>query len=193
MRLHDLTPARGSRKERKRIGRGIAAGQGKTSGRGTKGQGSRSSVGLPVGFQGGQLRLTQSLPKLRGFHNRWRREYAVVNIGKLDRFADGTLVDADKLTEAGLIPRAATPVKVLAAGRLHTRLQLRVHRISAAARKAVEAAGGTVELLEMPRPTVVQGGSEAGGSEAGGSEAGGSEAGGDEAGEDEAGGSEPVE
>ena len=79
MKLHELRPAPGSRKERKRGGRGIAAGQGKTSGRGQKGQGSRSSVGLPVGFEGGQMRLTQRLPKLRGFHNRFRREYAAVS------------------------------------------------------------------------------------------------------------------
>jgi large subunit ribosomal protein L15 len=140
------------------VGRGIAAGQGKTSGRGQKGQGSRSSVGLPVGFEGGQMRLTQRLPKLRGFHNRFRREYAAVNLGKLARFERGTLVDASVLAAAGIIANAKVPVKVLAAGDIRVPLQLRVHRISRAAEAAVIAAGGTVELLEAPlRPTVVQG------------------------------------
>jgi large subunit ribosomal protein L15 len=156
VKLHELKPARGSRHSRKRVGRGIGAGQGKTSGRGQKGQGSRSSVGLPVGFEGGQMPLTQRLPKLRGFHNRWRREYAVVNIGKLDRFEPQSIVDPDTLAEAGLIPGAATPVKLLAAGRLRTALQIKVHRISAAAQRAIEASGGSVELLEAAvRPVVL--------------------------------------
>ncbi len=126
MKLHELVPAKGNRKTRKRVGRGQGAGQGKTSGRGQKGQGSRSSVGLPRGFEGGQMPLKQRLPKLRGFHNRWRREYVVVNLGKLVRFDKDTVVDADVLTEAGLIPRASSPVKVLAAGHLSHALTLRV-------------------------------------------------------------------
>jgi large subunit ribosomal protein L15 len=151
VKLHELSPAKGSRKPRKRVGRGQGAGQGKTSGRGQKGQGSRSSVGLPTGFEGGQMPLKQRLPKLRGFHNRWRHEYVVVNLGKLVRFEKDTVVDPDVLTEAGLIPRASSPVKVLAAGHLGHALTLRVHRISAAARTAVESAGGSVELLG-PQP-----------------------------------------
>jgi large subunit ribosomal protein L15 len=151
MKLHELSPAKGSRKPRKRVGRGQGAGQGKTSGRGQKGQGSRSSVGLPTGFEGGQMPLKQRLPKLRGFHNHWRHEYVVVNLGKLVRFEKDTVVDPDLLTEAGLIPRASSPVKVLAAGQLRHALTLRVHRISAAARTAVESAGGSVELLG-PQP-----------------------------------------
>jgi large subunit ribosomal protein L15 len=147
MKRHELSPAKGSRKTRKRVGRGQGAGQGKTSGRGQKGQGSRSSVGLPTGFEGGQMPLKQRLPKLRGFHNRWRHEYVVVNLGKLGRFEKDTVVDGDALTEAGLIPRASSPVKVLAAGQLSHALTLRVNRISAAARTAVEAAGGSVELV----------------------------------------------
>ena len=90
MKLHELSPAKGSRKTRKRVGRGHGAGQGKTSGRGQKGQGSRSSVGLPTGFEGGQMPLKQRLPKLRGFHNRWRQEFVVVNLGKLARFEKDT-------------------------------------------------------------------------------------------------------
>lgn len=147
MKLHELSPAKGSRKTRQRVGRGHGAGQGKTSGRGQKGQGSRSSVGLPAGFEGGQMPLKQRLPKLRGFHNRWRHEFVVVNLGKLARFEKDSVVDADALTEAGLIPRASSPIKVLAAGRLAHALTLRVDRISGAARAAVEAAGGSVELV----------------------------------------------
>jgi large subunit ribosomal protein L15 len=148
MRLHELAPAKRSTRARKRIGRGIAGGQGKTGGRGQKGQGSRSSVGLPVGFEGGQMPLTQRLPKLRGFHNRWRREYAIVNLGRLNRFPRDALVDAAALAKAGVIAGATQRVKVLGAGKLTRPLRLRVHRISAAARTAVERAGGTVDELE---------------------------------------------
>jgi len=156
VKLHELAPAPRSRRPRKRVGRGIGAGQGKTSGRGQKGQGSRSSVGLPKGFEGGQMPLTQRLPKLRGFHNRWRKEYVVVNLGKLARLERDSVVDVATLAERGLVPSADSKVKVLAAGRLRVPLQLRVHRISEAARTRVVAAGGTVELLEGPaRPTVV--------------------------------------
>lgn len=149
MKLHDLRPARGSRTRSKRVGRGISAGQGKTSGRGQKGQGSRSSVGLPVGFEGGQMPLTQRLPKLRGFHNKWRKAYVVVNVGKLNRFESGATVDGAALASAGLIAKPGARVKVLAAGSVTMPLTVRVHRISKAARQAVEAAGGRVELLEV--------------------------------------------
>ncbi|MBV8194965.1 MAG: 50S ribosomal protein L15 [Candidatus Dormibacteraeota bacterium] len=149
MKLHELKPPQGSRTERQRIGRGIGAGKGKTSGRGQKGQGSRSSVGLPVGFEGGQMPMTQRLPKLRGFHNKWRKEYAVVNLGKLAQFERGSVVDGDALAAAGLIARPSVRVKVLGAGELRTPLTLKVHRISGAARSAVEAAGGSIELLEI--------------------------------------------
>jgi large subunit ribosomal protein L15 len=149
VKLHDLHAAAGSRTRKQRIGRGMSAGQGKTSGRGQKGQGSRSGVGLPIGFEGGQMPLTQRLPKLRGFHNKWRKEYALVNLGKLNRFEGGATVDGDALAAAGLIAKPGTRVKVLAAGSLQTPLTLRVHRISKAARQAVEAAGGSVELLDV--------------------------------------------
>ena len=147
MRLHDLQPAAGSRRERKRVGRGISAGQGKTSGRGQKGQFARTA-GLPKGFEGGQMPLSQRLPKLRGFHNRFKKDYAVVNVSKLSRFEAGSVVDADTLRVAGLVGNARDGVKVLGAGRIRHALTLRVHRISAGARAAVEKAGGTVELLE---------------------------------------------
>jgi len=148
MRLHELHPAPGSRRERKRVGRGISAGQGKTSGRGQKGQFSRSSTGLPRSFEGGQMPLSQRLPKLRGFHNRFKKDFAVVNISKLSRFEAGSVVDAEALRAAGLVGNARDGVKVLGAGRLKHAVTLRVHRVSAGARAAVEKAGGSVELLE---------------------------------------------
>ena len=150
MKLHEIQPAPNSRRPRTRVGRGISAGQGKTAGRGQKGQFARSSTGLPKGFEGGQMRLSQRLPKLRGFHNRWKKEYAVVNLGKLNRFEDGAVVDAEALKAVGLIGPARDGVKLLAAGSLGRRLTVRVTRASAAARAAVEAAGGTLELLGAP-------------------------------------------
>jgi large subunit ribosomal protein L15 len=152
MKLHDLHPASGSRRKPKRVGRGIAAGQGKTAGRGQKGQFSRSNPGLPKGFEGGQMPLSQRLPKLRGFHNKWRKELVVVNIGKLNRFQAGSVVDAAALRAAGLIDRARHGVKLLSAGELRVALTVRVHRASASARAAVEKAGGRLELLETRKP-----------------------------------------
>jgi large subunit ribosomal protein L15 len=147
VKLHELRPAPGSRRPRTRVGRGISAGGGKTAGRGQKGQYARSSVGLPMGFEGGQMRLSQRLPKLRGFHNRWRKQLAVVNVGKLNRFEAGSVVDAEALRARGLIGPARDGVKLLAAGGLSRSLTVRVARASAAARAAVEAAGGRVELV----------------------------------------------
>jgi large subunit ribosomal protein L15 len=147
MRLHELKPAPGSRRPRKRVGRGIAAGQGKTSGRGQKGQGSRSSVGIPRSFEGGQMPLAQRLPKLRGFNNINRKEYAIVNLAKLNRFEAGTEVNPQLLQEVGLVRKPLDGIKILAAGELKVALKVSAHRVSAAARKAIEAAGGSVELL----------------------------------------------
>jgi large subunit ribosomal protein L15 len=152
MRLHELKPARGSRKKRTRVGRGISAGQGKTSGRGQKGQGSRESNSVPKGFEGGQMKQSMRLPKLRGFHNRFRREYQVVNLSKLNRFDRDAIVDGAALAAAGLVTGPDAPVKLLAAGRVKVAVHVRVHRASAAARSAVEAAGGRVDLLEEPAP-----------------------------------------
>jgi large subunit ribosomal protein L15 len=150
MKLHDLKPARGSRRKRTRVGRGISAGQGKTAGRGTKGQGSRESSSVPKGFEGGQMKQSMRLPKMRGFHNRFRREYQVVNLSKLNRFDADAIVDGAALAAAGLVTGADAPVKLLAAGRVKVAVHVRVHRASAAARSAVEAAGGRVDLLEEP-------------------------------------------
>lgn len=151
MKIHELTPAPGSRRPRKRVGRGIASGQGKTSGRGQKGQGSRSSVGIPRSFEGGQMPLAQRLPKLRGFTNINRKEYAVVNLGKLNRFEAGTEVNPQLLQDTGLVRKPLDGVKILAAGELKVALKVSAHRVSDGARKAIEAAGGSVELLG-PQP-----------------------------------------
>ncbi len=160
MKLHDLKPAPGSRQKRKRVGRGISAGQGKTSGRGQKGQGARESNSVPKGFEGGQMKQSMRLPKLRGFHNRFRREYQVVNLSKLNRFEASAIVDGAALAAAGLVSGPDAPIKLLAAGRVKVAVQVRVHRASAAAQRAVVAVGGSVDLLEEPR--VENSGEEAG-------------------------------
>ena len=147
MKAHELQPTPGSHRPRKRIGRGISSGQGKTSGRGQKGQGSRSSVGIPTSFEGGQMPLSQRLPKLRGFTNINRREFAVVNLGKLNRFEAGTEVNPEMLKEAGLVRKRLGGVKILAAGELKVALKVSAHRISAGAVAQIEAAGGSVELI----------------------------------------------
>ena len=147
MKLHELTPAPGSRRKRTRVGRGISAGQGKTSGRGQKGQFSRSSSNLPTGFEGGQMPLAQRLPKLRGFHNRFSKDFAVVNVGKLNRYERDSVVDEAALRSSGLARGGRDGVKVLAAGVLKVAVHVRVTAITRAARAAVEKAGGSVELL----------------------------------------------
>jgi large subunit ribosomal protein L15 len=151
MRLDELKPAPGSHRQRKRVGRGIAAGQGKTAGRGQKGQGSRSSVNIPQSFEGGQMPLAQRLPKLRGFTNINRKVYAEVNVAKLNRFEAGTEVNPQLLEEVGLVKGRHDGIKILAAGRINVALKVAAHRVSTQAKAAIEAAGGSVELLG-PQP-----------------------------------------
>ncbi|MDA8396145.1 MAG: 50S ribosomal protein L15 [Candidatus Dormibacteraeota bacterium] len=147
MRIDELKPSRGSRKSRKRVGRGSSAGGGKTAGRGQKGQGARSSWSLPRGFEGGQMPLTQRVPKLRGFYNRFRTEFQVVNVAKLARFEAGTVVDQEGLRKAGLVRRSGAPVKLLAGGSgAIPALTVRVDAASGAAIAAVREAGGEVIL-----------------------------------------------
>ena len=146
MKLHDLQPPTGARRRRRRVGRGIAGKGGKTAGRGTKGQGARDTV--PVGFEGGQLPLAQRVPKLKGFRNPFRVAYAAVNLDTLDALA-GDAVDPDVLRQAGLVRKGAL-VKVLGRGELNRALHVKAHALSASARAAIEAAGGTVEVLDLP-------------------------------------------
>ena len=146
MQLHDLTPAPGSRKDRKRVGRGHGSGWGKTAGKGHDGQLSRSGGGKGPGFEGGQTPLSMRLPKLPGFTNRFRTEYAPVNVSRLEAlFADGDVVDCDALVDKGVIKHADALVKVLGDGELTKKLTVRVHKVSASAASKIEAVGGTVE------------------------------------------------
>ncbi|MHB8630403.1 MAG: 50S ribosomal protein L15 [Candidatus Limnocylindria bacterium] len=148
MKTHDLRPERGSRKNTRRVGRGTAAGQGKTAGKGTKGQLARSGPGLPAWFEGGQMPLHMRLPKLRGFKNRLRVEYVALNVGQLKMYAvDGTVTPAT-LAAKGLIEPTAR-VKLLANGELGQKLEVHAHRVSAAARQKIESAGGTVVLIAV--------------------------------------------
>lgn len=148
MRLHDLGPAQGSKKSRKRVGRGIAAGQGKTAGRGTKGQNSRSGGGVRPYFEGGQLPLVRRLPHLRGFTNIWRVEFQPVNLARLVGFAADSEVSPETLASAGIIKKATDRVAILAQGDIDRPLKVKAHRVSKNAQSKIEAAGGTVEIIQ---------------------------------------------
>ncbi|WP_242359557.1 50S ribosomal protein L15 [Lactococcus petauri] len=148
MKLHEMKAAEGSRKVRNRVGRGTSSGNGKTSGRGQKGQKSRSGGGVRPGFEGGQTELFRRLPK-RGFTNVNRKEYAIVNLDTLNRLGDGAEVTAETLVAAKIIKDVKSGIKVLANGELTVKnLKVNVAKASSAAKAAVEAAGGSVELLE---------------------------------------------
>jgi large subunit ribosomal protein L15 len=150
MQLHDLKPAKGAHRRPERVGRGTGSGRGKTAGRGEKGQNKRSE-GFRLGFEGGQMPLSQRLPKLPGFKNRFKKIYAVVNISKLSRFAEGAKVDAEALLEAGLI-HGGDKIKILGAGRLKRRLTVEAHAFTNTAREAIEKAGGTVTVIGGEKP-----------------------------------------
>ncbi len=143
MKLHELSPAKGSKRSRKRVGRGPGSGRGKTAGRGHKGQKSRSGHSRRPGFEGGQMPLIRRVPK-RGFTNIFRKEYAVVNLARLAEL-DGE-VTPEVLVEKG-IARAGLPVKILANGDLDKKLTVSAHKFSKAARAKIEAAGGRCEVL----------------------------------------------
>jgi large subunit ribosomal protein L15 len=146
MQLHDLSPAPGSTKKRKRVGRGNGSGHGSTAGRGDKGQNSRAGGGKGPGFEGGQNPLAMRLPKLPGFTNRWRQEYDVVNVARLEHlFTDGDTVDAESLKAKGVVKSVDAVVKVLGDGELTRKLTVKVQKVSATAKAKIEAAGGTVE------------------------------------------------
>jgi large subunit ribosomal protein L15 len=146
MKVHELKPAAGSRSARRRVGRGIAGKGGKTAGRGTKGQGARDTI--KPGFEGGQLPLTQRIPKLKGFKNPFRVEYVVVNLDTLEAF-DGDVVSPETLRAAGLVHKHGL-VKVLGRGTLSRKLAVSAHAFSETATRAIEGAGGTVTVLPPP-------------------------------------------
>ena len=144
--LNNLKPVAGARHSKKRLGRGIGSGLGKTAGKGSKGQNARSGGGVRPGFEGGQLPLFQRLPK-RGFHNHTRKEYAIVNIEQLNIFEDGAVVDVEALINAHLVKEVLDGVKVLGQGELTKKLTVKATKFSESAKKAIEAAGGSVEVM----------------------------------------------
>ena len=161
MKLHDLRPAAGAHTKKTRVGRGIAAGKGKTAGRGTKGQKSRAGSSIPPWFEGGQTPLHIRIPKLRGFRNVNRIEYEVVNVGRISVAAEtGRLPEGEKgapiavtqelLRLAGLVRSLDKPLKILGGGELTGPLIVVAHAFTRSAREKVEAAGGSVQLLEIP-------------------------------------------
>ena len=149
MKINELKPAEGEKKSSKRLGRGIGSGTGKTSTKGHKGQWARSGGGVRPGFEGGQMPLTRKIPK-RGFTNIFKKEYTVVNIGKLDELFDaGQVVDAQALVDAGYVSKiAAYGLKVLGSGEINKALTVKAARFSESAKAAIEKAGGTCEEVQ---------------------------------------------
>ena len=146
MKLHELSPAFGSTKEAKRIGRGHGSGNGKTAGKGHKGQTARAGHGMRPGFEGGQMPLQRRIPK-RGFNNIFAQEVLSVNVAALNVFEDGAVIDAAALAEKGLVKKASTPVKILGCGDLTKKLTVKANAFSAAATEKINAAGGKAEVI----------------------------------------------
>jgi len=146
MKLNVLSPAKGSQKPRKRLGRGVGSGSGKTSGRGTKGQNSRSGGGVRPGFEGGQMPIHRRLPK-RGFTNIFKKNFVIINIRDLIRFEKDSVVDEAELLRTGLVKGKRDGIKLLGQGEIKYPLTIKVHSASKSAREKIEAAGGHVEVL----------------------------------------------
>lgn len=146
MRLNDLAPDNGSRKARKRVGRGVGSGGGKTAGRGSKGQNARSGGGVRPGYEGGQMPIHRRLPK-RGFKNPFKKIFAVINVQDLNRFAAETVVDEIELVKSGLVKGARDGIKVLGKGDIQVPLTVKVNGTSESARQKIEAAGGKIEVV----------------------------------------------
>ena len=146
MKLHELSPAEGSKKEVKRIGRGHGSGWGKTAGKGHKGQKARAGKGMRVGFEGGQMPLQRRLPK-RGFNNIFRKNVVAINVGTLNKFEDGAVVDIAALTEKGIVKNSFDSVKILSNGTITKKLTVKANAFSAGAVAKIEAAGGKTEVI----------------------------------------------
>ena len=146
MKLHELKPAEGSTKNRKRLGRGVGSGWGKTAGRGNKGHNSRSGGGVRPGFEGGQMPIHRRLPK-RGFTNIFKKEIAIINVGDLTRFEAGSVVDEAALVQSGLVKGRRDGIKLLGSGDIKIALTVQINAISRSAKDKIEAAGGTVEVI----------------------------------------------
>ena len=145
MRLHDLAPEKGSRSTRKRVGRGVGSGLGKTAGRGSKGQNSRSGGGVRPGYEGGQMPLQRRLPK-RGFTNIFKKEYSIINLRDLSGFESGAVVNAAALVSAGILKKTHKPVKLLGQGDIAVALEVHLNAVSESAKSKIEGAGGKVEV-----------------------------------------------
>ena len=146
MKMHQLAPAMGSTKESKRIGRGHGSGQGKTAGKGHKGQHARAGRGIRIGFEGGQMPLQRRVPK-RGFNNIFAEEWVAINLSSLELFEDGSVVDAAALASKGIIKKANLPVKVLGNGKLTKKLEVKLNAYSASAAEKIAAAGGKAKVI----------------------------------------------
>lgn len=146
MKMHELAPAIGSTKEAKRIGRGHGSGNGKTAGKGHKGQKARAGHGMRPGFEGGQMPLQRRVPK-RGFNNIFAQEWIAINVSALEKFEDGSVVDAAALADKGIIKKANLPVKVLGNGKLTKKVEVKLNAYSASATEKITAAGGKAEVI----------------------------------------------
>ena len=146
MKLHELSPVEGSKKEVKRIGRGHGSGWGKTAGKGHKGQKARAGKGMRVGFEGGQMPLQRRLPK-RGFNNIFRKNVVAINVGTLNKFEDGAVVDIAALTEKGIVKNSFDGVKILSNGTITKKLTVKANAFSKDAAAKIEAAGGKAEVI----------------------------------------------
>ena len=146
MKLHELSPVEGSKKSAKRIGRGHGSGWGKTAGKGHKGQKARSGKGMRVGFEGGQMPLQRRIPK-RGFNNIFAKNIVTVNVGTLNKFEDGAVVDIKALKDAGIVKNSFDGVKILSNGTLTKKLDVKVTAFSQSAKEKIEAAGGKTEVV----------------------------------------------
>ncbi|PYI50121.1 50S ribosomal protein L15 [Paenibacillus flagellatus] len=146
MKLHELSPAPGSKKTRNRVGRGVGSGNGKTSGKGHKGQNARSGGGVRPGFEGGQNPLYRRLPK-RGFNNRFRTEYAIVNLSELNQFSAGTEVTPELLLQSGVVKNPKDGIKILGNGELTVQLTVKANKFSQSAVEKIQAAGGKTEVI----------------------------------------------
>ncbi|MBE6825756.1 MAG: 50S ribosomal protein L15 [Oscillospiraceae bacterium] len=146
MQIHELVPAVDSTKARKRVGRGHGSGNGKTAGKGHKGQNARSGGGVRIGFEGGQMPLARRIPK-RGFNNIFRTTYATVNVGDLNKFTDGTVVDTELLCASGLVKKVCDGVKILGEGELTAKLTVKAAKFTKSAAEKIEKAGGKAEVI----------------------------------------------
>ena len=146
MKLYELAPSAGTTKTAKRVGRGHGSGSGKTSGRGHKGQNARSGGGVRLGFEGGQMPIYRRLPK-RGFTNIFAKKYTEINVSDLNKFEDGTVVDANLLKESGVISKILDGVVVLGRGEITKKITVKAARVTEGAAKKIEAAGGKVEVI----------------------------------------------